>query len=303
MTLVQKGIWGDKEYTETKAHRTGGTTKTIRFARLSLLENGTQAIPGVGKVDITYDNLYSLCFVQDKLPHEQKFDFGDESFTLTCHAIDKNYIFLSICNSKDFNEQLVTARDKESQQPVSNNIELNYYSFICIEREKNCIAYIFNRNIKDIRQLLQTFFSNTMACAVTPLLDPKVKDAVRSANKLGKLSFALDSLVCEQTNASLKQFLGWTNQETSMYQIDVTVKPSRKLMETILDDNNLPKKVKKPKVEIITTSGKQVVDLFKDNFSLQIKVPSYIVKMEDVQKIFVLLQEHLDSITASSLQS
>lgn len=302
MTFIQQGLWEDK-VDNTQKKKSGGTNKTIKFARLNLMENGTQAIPGLGKVDITFNNLYSICFPTDKIPYEQKFDFGEESFTLTCHAINKDYIFLSICNSKDFNEQLVTARDKTSQQPVSNNIELNYYSFICIERETNCIAYIFNRNIRDIKQLLQTFFSNTMACSVMPLLDPKVKDAVRRATRIGKLTFGLDSLVCEETNARLKQALGWNNQETSMYQINVSVTPSRKLVETILDDNNLPKKITKPKVEIITSSGKQIIDLFKDNFSLQIKVPADIVKMEDIKKIFALLQEQLDQITAYSEQS
>lgn len=302
MTYIQQGIWEDKESITTRK-KSSGTSKSIKFARLNLTEHGTQAIHGLGKVDITFDNLYSICFPADKLPYEQKFDFGEESFTLTCHAIDKDYVFLSICNSKDFNEQLVTARDKTSQKPVSNNIELNYYSFICIEREKNCIAYIFNRNIKDIKQLLQTFFSQTMSCTVVPLLDPQVKDAVRRANRIGKLTFALDSIVCEQTNAYLKQFLEWNNQETSMYQIEVKVTPSRKLMETILDDNNLPKKVKRPKVEIFNTSGKQVVDLFKDNFSLQIKIPADIVKMEDISKLFDILQGHLDEVTASSEQS
>ncbi|MCH5157455.1 MAG: hypothetical protein J1G02_06250, partial [Clostridiales bacterium] len=149
MKHVQEGIFEDKDMSSvaTKPRKVNGRKKTVKFSHITLVDGGTQAIPQYGMPDKTYENLYNLAFADSIIGIPQTFDCEDEKFTLLIHSKDQKHINISICNTKDFDEQLVRAVDKNSQKPVSSNLELKYYTFASINRKNNCIAYLFNKNI------------------------------------------------------------------------------------------------------------------------------------------------------------
>lgn len=275
-------------------------SKSIRFSHITLIRDGTQGIPDTGAQDITYSRLYETCFAF-KPGDTQTFVCDEENFTITFHGYDEDYICFSICNSKNFNEQLVTAIDKKSKQQVSDDLELQYYSFVCIERKHHYLAYIYNKNIKDINRLLQTYLFKYEECIVAPLEIDNIKKRIQAAHKLGALTFTLDSDANQQTNLMLNKIFAWDSALTN-FKVTVSIRATKHLMEEVLDSSKLTMNTKRPKLEVYDNpeSNKQVIDLLSDRFNLQTTIPADKINMKEVDSIFDTLKGSFSVATGVS---
>ncbi len=301
MKNIQVGIFDNKQL-NTK--RGKGKYKTLKFAHINLCNEGATGIPGLGSLSISYPNLYANVFSDTSKGIPQEFNYANEPYTFVYCGNNDNVICGYVYNTKDFNEQMVTAVNKKSQVTINaDDLELKYHSFVCIDTNTNVLNYLYNHNIQNVDDLMQEFIKQKsgMLCQIIPLATESIEKDIDKALKLGKLTFTLDNNLSAETNATFCGALDWG--DIALYKVDITLTPTHESAKRIARDKNLMLKAKKPKLEIYTEDGdRRIINFLQDAFSLQVPFGTKI-NMQNKDEIFCIMREKLkETLTKASLR-
>ncbi len=284
--IADENLIGDKILPKRKKET--GKLRTIYFSKVVMEEHEKKNMFGDLELH-TFKSAISIAFNNFKKAKATPVEIGSETYNITLFQNDERYYLFSISLAKQFNDILAEPIDSKTKETIEKkNMMLRYYTFILTDTQAKIIAYLYNRNLPNINELLNIFLceNSKMNLYIEPLKNPKIEKTINNSLKANSLTFTVNTTLQDNISQTLDEACSIT-RESECYKINVSVKsPSKKMLKSILENSQKILAFQKAKINLIDENNiPQIVDIFSMEFSIKTKISIDDVDLKENEKM------------------
>ncbi|MCL2848272.1 MAG: hypothetical protein FWE13_05990 [Firmicutes bacterium] len=262
---------GDKIVKKKKT--SPGKSKTVMFSKITVKPFEQFGIFNNNNVNL--ETMLERAFPNTSKSMEKSVSYKSENYTIKTSINNSDYIFFSLSKTKDFKDIMAKVFDDKKQEIPTQNLLLEYFTFVLISKVQGLVAYISNQNIQNLNLILHKYLHDitNVDIHIAPIKNPEIAQTIDRAVETKKLIFTLNNSAETEVSKKLDSVLSWT-RELEAYRIEVIVKkPKQKYLTDLLNDKDKYNKLNKPKLEILDQHhNNMILDLFTFEFSLKTKI-------------------------------
>lgn len=223
----------------------------------------------------SFKQLIDKALPESKIDLNEKFEFDNKVYSFKLLQSSDRYTFGTIYNYTTFNKVMAEVREKGSNTPVDiKKLELQYYCYILIDKDKSRVVYINNKNVSNINLLLSALLLKTSKDTpyFTYIKHNDYKKVLTSAKDFDKLEFTLNNTFRQDALSNFNNALEWGDFED--YSVTIKIKkPTVSNIVAFNEDNNKFAKIKSGKVYFKNQDLRdEVIDLISQSVSLKTKI-------------------------------
>ncbi len=277
-----------EEKTPSLKKKENGKKKSIYFSHIQLKEYTQKSFFNEDKV-VTVKNCLAKTFENINNGQSFHYKFDDNSYyDITLHQHDDKYYLFSLSQIKNYSDILsepVSAKTKKSY--TKEELMLRFYTFILVDLHKKRIAYLGNRNLKDINTILTKLFleKSKIPIDIYPFKRPDMGGAIEKAIKTQSLDFVLNNSLNDNISRTLDQTLG-IDRETEVYTIKITIRKPRKSLIRSLLNSSKNAVYTKPKLSFINEDNRsECINLITSEFTICTSISIKDIDLKENEKI------------------